>query len=294
MTALWTAFQFFPQEKLRAMAAVELGRRTNRQAEIGPLHLSFGGLTIASLRLSEAPNFRHGVAIEAKGVRLGWDLPSLWEGLNIKNRSITQSRGRFHVDEFHNPHYSAKDFSLTWSLSGIDPTWKHLRGWASLEQGPGLFQNVDRLVATYPSANLALAPIMVLMNMDRDGVLNLGLPNLKRWPIDSIRGDYRFRDGSMEVRSFAMASPALHMTVVGTVELAGGRLSADVRLTSPARAGRETLDVKVHVYGTVSRPRIDLQSLQKTAFKATLAKFLRDRHSGSGIDVDDALKKLFR
>ena len=90
--ALWSVFHIFPQEKLRTMAAVELGRRTNREAEIGPLHLSLGGLTIDSLRLSEAPNFRRGVAIDAKGVRLGWDLQSLWQGLNVKNRSITQSR----------------------------------------------------------------------------------------------------------------------------------------------------------------------------------------------------------
>ena len=294
MTALWTAFQFFPQEKLRAMAAVELGRRTNRQAEIGPFHLAFGGLIIESLRLSEVPNFRAGIAIEAKGIRLGWDLQSLWEGLNVKNRMITRSRGRFHMDEFHNPHYSAKDFSLTWSLSGIDRTWKHLRGWARLEQGPGLFQNIDRLVATNPSVNLALAPIIVLINMEKDGLINLGLPNLKRWPIDNIRGDYRFNDGYMEVRSFNMASPALRVATEGTVELAGGRLSMDVRLTSPARAVREALDAKVHIYGTVAQPKIDLISLQKTVFKATLSKFLRDRHSGAGINLDDALKKLFR
>ena len=73
----------------------------------------------------------------------------------------------------------------------------------------------------------------------------------------------------------------------------GGRRTGE-QFTAPERAGRGALDATVHVYGTLSQPKVDLESLKKTAFKATLSQFLRDRHADTGINVDEVLKKLFR
>jgi len=206
---------------------------------------------------------------------------------------ITRSKGSFHIDEFHNPHYSAHDFSLTWSLSDMDPTWNHLSGWARLEQGPGLLENIDQLMASNPSAKMALAPVTMLMNLERTGFVNFGLPNLRHWPIQSIEGDYGFDNGMMHIKHFVLTSAQLGMEASGIVELSTGKLSVDVELKSSPRTVLGALDIKTHVTGTVSHPQADLESLKKKAFRATLTNLLQNPDA-AGKDVGDVLKKLFR
>jgi hypothetical protein len=293
LLGIYAASKLVPQTRLRAMAAGELGRRMNRQIEIGTIHLGLRGLLIDDLRLSEVPSFQAGTAVSAKGVGLGWNLRTLWNGLDVRKKFITRSSGRFHIDEFHHPYYSARDFSLTWSLSDMDPTWCHLNGWARLKQGPGLLENVDQLVATSPSAKLALAPVMMLTNLERTGFVNFGLPDLRRWPLKTIEGDYRFDKGFMRINRFSIASPQLGMEASGTVELATEKLSLDVELKSPARTVLGALDVKMHVSGTVSNPKADLESLKKKAFKATLSNLLQGGQGATEEKVKDALQNLF-
>jgi hypothetical protein len=287
------AFHFVPQTKLRSLAAEEIGRRIHRQVELGRIHPGLRGLVIDDLRLSDIPDFNAGTLVSAKGVRLGWDLRSLWEGLNVRKKVVTRSRGSFHIDEFHNPHYSARDFSLTWSLSGIDPSWTHLSGWARLSQGPGLLENIDRLMATDPSAKLALMPVTTLMNLERTGFVNFGLPDLRHWPLQSIEGDYAFDNGFMHIQRFTLASARLEMETSGVVELSSGKLSLDVELKSPPTTVLGALEIKTHVTGTVSHPQADLESLKKKAFRATIMNLLRNPEAGRQ-DVGDVLKKLFR
>jgi hypothetical protein len=291
LIVLWAAFQFIPQDRFRLLAAEKLGRKMNRQLILGPIHVGLRGLDVDELQLSEIPNFDAGTFLTAKGLRLGWDLKTLWEGLNVKKKFITRSSGHFHVDEFHNPHYSAKDFSLTWSLSDLDPSWSHLNGSAALKQGSGLLQNVDQLVAASPSAKLALTPVTLLMHLERLGFLNLGLPDLRRWPIQSIVGDYHFKDGVMSIKRFSITSPQLGMETSGAVELASGELALDVELQSSPRTVIGSLNVKMRVSGTLSNPKADLRDLKKKAFKATISNLLQ---GPAGKDVNDALKKIFQ
>jgi hypothetical protein len=283
------AFHFYPQEKLRAIAADQIGHRIHRQIELGRIHLGLRGLVIDDLRLSNTPTFQAGTLLTAKGVRLGWDLPALWEGLSLRQKFITRSKGSFHVDEFHNPHYSAHDFELTWSLSGMDSTWTHLSGWARLSQGPGLLENINQLIETSPSAKLALMPITTLTNLERSGFVNLGLPDLRHWPIQEIEGDYEFDKGFMHIDRFTITSAQLGMETTGVVELASQKLSLDVELKSPKNTALGALDIKTHVTGTVSQPHADLELLRKKAFQATLSNFLQNPNAAS-----DALKKIFR
>lgn len=290
---LLLAFHLIPQAKLRALAAEELRHRMNRQVEIGRIHLGLRGLVIDDLRISETPSFHAGTALSARGVRLGWEPRALWDGLKIRQKMITRSKGSFHIDEFHNPHYSAHDFSLTWSLSDMDPTWNHLSGWARLEQGPGLLENIDQLMASNPSAKMALAPVTMLMNLERTGFVNFGLPNLRHWPIQSIEGDYGFDNGMMHIKHFVLTSAQLGMEASGIVELSTGKLSVDVELKSSPRTVLGALDIKTHVTGTVSHPQADLESLKKKAFRATLTNLLQNPDA-AGKDVGDVLKKLFR
>jgi len=282
------ASHIVPQSRLRNLVADELGHRLHRQVDIGPIIFGLRGLTIDSLRLSETPTFQAGTFLTAQGVRLGWNLRSLWDGLSVRQRFITRSKGNFHITEFRNPHYSAHDFSLTWSLSQMDPTWTHLNGWARLSQGPGLLQNIDQLIATSPSAKLALTPVTMLINLESTGFVKFGLPDLRRWPIQGIEGDYDFDNGLMHIKHFTMTSAQLNMQATGVVELVSGKLSLDVELISPRPTLAGALDIKTHVTGTVSHPKADLESLKKRAFQATISNLLQNP------DARDALKKLLR
>ncbi len=292
LIVLIVAFNFIPQAELRAFAAKEIGRRIDRQMEIGVLHWGLRGLSIDELKVSEVPSFQFGTLFIAKGIRLGWDLRSLWEGLDVRKKVVTKSSGHFHIDDFKNPHYLAHDFSVRWSLSEIDPSFRHVNGWAKLEQGPGLLQNIDRLMATSRSAKIALAPVLALMNLEKLGFLKLGLPDLTHWPIQDIRGRYTFQNGRMTIEPFAINSPQLGMRTTGTVDLGSGNLLLDVQLHAPQTTVAGSLEVKLRISGTLSNPKVDMDSLKKKAFRATVSTLL-DSPGDTKKNINAAIKNLF-
>jgi len=287
----WGLFELTPQEKMRAMAAKEIGHRINRQVTIGPIHLSWSGLRIDDLKLSETPTFKQGTLLSAKGVQLGWNLASLWQGLDLKKKMITRSSGHFEIEEFNHPHYGAKDLSIRWSLTDIDATGAHLNGWATLEQGMGLLQNVDQLMATSPSAKIALTPLLAIMNLDRLGVVKLGLPDLRHWPIQGIHGKYSFKNGTMSIERFVIESHELTMGTTGTVQLASGALLLDAQLNAPRSALSGAMDATLRISGTTSHPKVDLSTLKKKAFKATVNRILED--PGTKKNINKVLNNLF-
>jgi AsmA-like protein len=289
---VWAALEVIPQAKWRSLAAEELGKKLNRQVEIGPIHLAFSGLAVDALRVSEIPNFQAGAVIEAKGISLGWGLRSLWQGLDIKKKYLTRSSGHFRITEFRNPHYLAHDFSIRWSLSDMDPTWSHLNGRAQLDQGRGLLLNIDQLMATSPSAKIALMPVLALMNLEKLGFLKIGLPDLRRWPIQGIRGTYTFTNGRMTIERFTIDSPQLGMETAGVVELGSGNLLLDVQLHSPKTSIIGSLEAKLRVSGTVSNPKVDLTNLKKQAFRATIKNLLENPQNVEK-NIGDTIQKLF-
>jgi hypothetical protein len=292
LIVLIVIFNLIPQAEMRNYAAEKIGENIHRQLEIGPMHFGLTGLKIDSLKVSDGPSFHSGLLFEATGVRLGWNLHSLWEGLSIRQRAITKSSGSFHVDDFRNPHYLAKNFSVHWSLSGIDSSLAHLNGSAKLEQGEGLLQNVDQLMATTPSAKVALAPVLALINLEKLRVLNLGLPDLRHWPIKGITGKYSFKDGLMTIHEFTIDSPQLGMGTTGTVNLPKGTLDLDARLVAPKTSLVGALDAKLKVTGTTSNPKVDLSNLKKKAFAATITNILESPENVKK-GVDETLKSLF-
>jgi hypothetical protein len=285
-------FNVIPQSAMREFAADQIRERIHRQVDIGTLHLGLRGLSVDSLRLSEVPTFSAGTLFEAKGLRLGWNLRSLWEGLSVRKQSITKSSGRFTIDDFRNPHYVAHDFSVRWSLSDIDPSGAHLNGWAKLDQGPGLLKNIDQLMATSPSAKIALAPVLALINLEKFGFLKIGLPDLRHWPIHAIRGDYIFKDGIMTIREFTIESPQLGMGTTGTVDLAGGKLLLNAELHAPKTTVMGELDATLRVSGTTANPQVDLSHLKKKAFRATITNLLESPENVKK-NIDATIKNLF-
>jgi len=285
-------FNLIPQATMRDYAAEKISERIRRQIDIGPLHLGLRGLSVEALRVSEIPNFKTGTLFDAKGIRLGWNLRSLWEGLDVRKKFVTKSGGSFHIDDFRNPHYLAHDFSVRWSLSEIDPSLAHISGSAQLDQGKGLLQNIDRLMATTPSAKVALAPVLALMNLEKLGILKIGLPDLKYWPIQDIRGDYAFQDGRMTIKKFTINSPQLGMETTGTVDLASGNLLLDVHLLSPKTTVVGGLNATLRISGTTANPKVDLSNLKKKAFRATLTNLLENPQNVKR-NIDDTLKNIF-
>jgi uncharacterized protein YhdP len=293
VVGIFVVSQCIPQARLRGWAAREIGRRMNREVEIGRLSLGWQGFGIEELRLSEIPNFKAGTLVAAKGIHLGWDLRSLWQGLDFKRKWLTRSSGRFSIGEFAHPHYRARDFSLRWSLTDMDPSWSHLNGWARLEQGSGAMLNLDQFAAESPTARIALTPLIALLNLERLGFLKLGLPDLRLWPIRRIHGDYEFKHGEMTLRKFSVDSPQLSIDTTGVVQLADGKLALDVRLHSPERTILGAMDANIRMTGTTAHPTVDLGSLKKKAFRATLGNLLANPEAARQ-RVEDSLKNLFR
>ncbi len=274
-------FTIFPQKELRRFASAQIGKSIHRQLEIGPVHLKWNGVTVDSLRVSEVPSFAaSGLFFEARGVRMGWQLRSLWQGLDLRRRTITRSSGNFFVKEFRNPNYVANDFDVEWSLHDMDSTGSRLNGWAKLKQGTGALKEVEKLMAKSTSAKVALAPVMALLNLQRSGVINLGLPDLRHLPIDRIEGDYKFTNGLMTIKEFELVSPKMNAVTQGTVELATGKLALGLHLQVP-----NSLDAQLQIGGTTAHPQVDLTQLKKKAFQATLTNVLKN---------PEKLKSLFR
>jgi hypothetical protein len=292
LIVLIVIFNLIPQATMREYAAGQISSRIHRQVDIGTLHFGLTGLTVDSLRLSEVPNFKAGMLFDAKGIRLGWDLRSLREGLDLRKKAVTKSSGSFRIDDFRNPHYLARDFTVRWSLSGIDSSLTHLNGWAKLDQGAGLLQNVDQLMATSPTAKIALAPVMALINIEKLGIVKLGLPDLRHWPIQDIKGNYVFKDGLMTIKEFKIDSPQLGMGTTGTVDLGSGKLLLDAELHEPKTSLAGALDAKLRVTGTTSNPKVDLSNLKKQAFQATVKNLLENPENVKK-NFDATLKNIF-
>jgi uncharacterized protein YhdP len=269
--AVWS---LVPQSDIRKFVAGEIGKKINRQIEMGPLHLAWRGMEMDWLRVSNVPAFKAGTFFEAKGVRIRWSPRTLWQGLDLRQGKLSRSSGHIFVRDFRNPHYVAKDFVVDWSLTGLDSP-KRLNGWAKLKQGAGALQNVDQLMARSPAAKTALAPVLAIMNLERAGILRLGLPDLRHWPIDSITGNYTFEDGLTKIKDFKINSPELSMSTTGTVDLPTGNLKLQSHLSAPNRGQIGALDADLAITGTTSKPQVDLTSLKKKAFKTTLNSLLR-------------------
>lgn len=289
---VWAVLTFIPQERIRRCAADSIGKEIHRQLVIGPVHLRWNGIVIDTLKVSEVPSFKAGSLLEADGVHLGWHLRSIWEGLNFRSRTITQTSGTFLIEEFRNPHYTAKDFSVDWSLRRMDSSTRHLTGWAKLKQGPGTLQNMDRLIKKSKSTQAALTPVLALMNLERSGVLKVGLPDLRHWPLDGIQGDYTFTNGLMTIRQFEIRSQTLNMSTTGTVELESGKLALHTEVHTPKTTRNGALDAKLDISGTTSNPVVDLSSLKKKVFQASVRDLLNDPKKAKD-HLNDAVKNLF-
>jgi uncharacterized protein involved in outer membrane biogenesis len=209
--------------------------------------------------------------------------------LSLKDLTETHAEGSLTVGRIQNTVYTAKDFNVEWLLGDIDPRLTHVNGKINLKQGPGLVQNLNKLAASSKSAQLVFMPLLMLQNLDHLGIVKLGLPDFSHLVIDSITGEYVFTNGTMTIQTFAIQSATLQVDAKGTIELASEKLSVDVHLQTPQKAG--PMSVQLHISGTLSNPQTDLNSLKKQAFKATVSGLLNNPDTKK--EINKALKSLF-
>jgi len=211
--------------------------------------------------------------------------------LLLKDFDATRMQGRLTISLVQNAFYKARDLSVEWALTDLDPTFGHANGWAKLRQGPGSIDNIPALVSSGKSARTLFLPLMLLQNLDHAGILRIGGPDLRHWVIEHISGDYTFDHGTMRIQNFTVTSRQLGMQAGGWVQLASGQLDVDVHLQAPKTARAGAMDLQMHLSGTLNHPKTDIQSLKQQAFKATVNGLLQS--SDVRDQVDKALQKLF-
>jgi hypothetical protein len=273
--ALYGAFRFLvPMSWVERVLERQAARQLHRELRLTGLRLGIRGVSVQELSLSEEPNFRAGTFAQAQGITLRWGLGTLLRGMDMTNLRPTQTQGSVQIDRIRQDHYQAEGLSLAWSLRRLDPSLKKVDGWIRLRQGPGTIRNLDRLIASSQGAKLALTPLLMIQNLEKTGIVRLGLPDLTTWPLTSVRGDYVLDKGMLKIQTFQVDSPSLAVGASGQIELPTNRLAVDVALKAPPSRGGGALDIRTRITGTLSQPRVDLTSLKKKAFQATLRDLL--------------------
>ena len=132
----------------------------------------------------------------------------------------------------------------------------------------------------------------MLQTLDRSGLVKLGLPDFSRLRISNINGDYVFKKGTMEIKTFEITGPEMTLNSIGTVGLAGNQaLNVEVNLHTPKPTMMGEMDLKLKIDGTLSQPKTNLDHLKKKAFKATIRSL---GEGDAGKEINKALKNLFR
>ena len=57
--------------------------------------------------------------------------------LVLKDFDVTRMQGKLTLSVVENTFYKARDLSVEWALTHLDPDLSHVDGWAQLRQGPG-------------------------------------------------------------------------------------------------------------------------------------------------------------
>lgn len=95
----------------------------------------------------------------------------------------------------------------------------------------------------------------------------------------------------MTIEKFHVDGAQMTMDASGTVQLATQALNLNVKLHAPQRSLMGQMDMKIQITGTLSNPKTNLDSLKKSAFKATISNILQNpNQAGQALDN---LKKLF-
>jgi len=194
-------------------------------------------------------------------------------------RALTlKTDGQLSVGKIQHAFYRGQDAQLVWNLTDVTKDLARVSGEARLTQGEGQLLNADKLAAQSKTARLMLQPLTLMQRLQAKGLFKqVGLPSFETIPFASLKGDYKLRNGVMEILPFDLTGADMSLNTQGTIGLAGsqpiqlrGSLASTLirgtlgQLMQDA-TGRATL--KFTATGTVSDPQVKLD-LQDTTKKA--------------------------
>jgi len=216
---------------------------------------------------------------ELKGIdsKINFQVPNA-----MADAPVLKTEGRFTAAEVKHEFYSAQSLKLNWALTDVTETLERVSGNAQLNQGQGILKNVEKLVSQYRMAKIALFPIHAVQKIQAKGLLKgIGLPSLESIPFDSIKGDYVFRQGTLDIKTFDLLGKDLNLNTLGTIGLAGAQ-PIDLKVVAKLAPGA--------VRGTLGQIIQDEQG--RATFKFTATGSVSDPNVKH--DMQDAGKKALQ
>ena len=279
-----------PPAKLRGMVLEQVRTHLHREAQVDRIQLWINGLTIERLRLSERPDFSRGTFIFVESARIRWNWWPLWHH-QLHLKEIMFDRPQLNLTRLED--------GKTYNISDLLP--ESSRSSATIAPKPA-----------FPTVAMAVVVPAVVSSgggnwtwrIDeirlKDGLVHFNdlSPARQSTTLHSIqfrlnRDDYHFDKGLLKIDSFQINSRELDLTGQGVIELATGRMEADVRLRSDQRSVLGAMDVKAHLSGTLKNPKVRIDSLKKKAFKATIQNLLQ-APGQAGVDLEKTFRNIFR
>jgi len=221
---------------------------------------------------------------------------------DVLHRTLKTS-GQLKVGAIQQTYYRGQNAVLQWNVTDVTEDLSRISGTASLTQGPGNLLNAERLASQFTVARLMLQPLTLLERVQSKGLLkNVGLPSLNNIPFTSLKGNYKLRQGLMEIVFFDLAGGDIQLHTQGTAGLAGDQM-LDLQQTVSVAPGliRGTLGqlaqdasgrvgLKFSITGPAANPQVKLQAreLAEKAVKSLTDEILKNPN------VKDALKGIFR
>jgi len=213
--------------------------------------------------------------------------------------------GHLTADQVKHDYYNAQALEVKWNLTDLTPDLAKLNGTANLKQGAGQVQNIQKLVSDSKAAKIVLLPLSLLQKLSNATHGAIQLPPMDNVKFKDILGDYVFKSGVMNIKSFTMDGDEINAAMNGTIGLAGPQ-PLDLKATLKFAAGlvggtvgdllqdeqgRPTVNMTVK--GTVSDPK---SSVDTAAVKKQAVEKIKEKLADPEVQqkIQDLFKGIFK
>jgi hypothetical protein len=133
-------------------------------------------------------------------------------------RLSLKTDGQLTAQHVHNDFYDGDMLKLVWGLTDVNPALDKISGTVQFNQGNGAMHHLDKLAGESSIAKVVLMPIQTMQKIQGQGLFkSIGLPALDNLVFSSIRGDYAFHAGVMDIRAFELLGHDLSMNTTGSI-----------------------------------------------------------------------------
>jgi len=277
----------------------------------GHLDLKIGGFQSApsidgTLTLRQASVNSADLKIQPLDAKIHFVTPNT---LAATARLTLKTDGQLTTPGIQQTYYSGNAIKLIWNLADLTQDQAHISGTAQFTQGAGVVRNAEQLVKEFKTTGIVLVPFEIIDKVQSMGLLKAGgIPALAGVPFDSLRGDYVFQPGTLQIHAFDLVGHDLSLSTTGSAGMGGTdpslNLSNQVKL--PAGSGGGVGDlfrddqgrpvIKFAVTGTQAHPsvKLDLGDAGKNAVKKLFQGVDTSNPNQAIQDIGNNLKNLFK